>query len=165
MGVSPACELGISGLAKDDNFQYRNTSLINQCYMRYQNSMGESVVSCRQWEYEDFCAQYNFGRICLVSTGFVEIPFCTPHKCTTEADYTYILSTFFRSSSSKINCELVKQTESVLVPALVSTVVILLLSVFLVFAVRPPKHIRESTKLIKAQASLTSLSSSSSSSL
>ena len=163
-GVSPECESGISGLTKDGNFQYRNTSLINQCYMRYQNSMGKSLVSCRQWEYENFCAQYNFGRICLVSTGFVEIPFCTPAKCTIEADFGYILSKFFSSASSSINCD-VKQTESVLVPALVSTIVILLLSVFLVFAVRPPKHIRESTKLIKAQASLTSLASSSSSSL
>ena len=152
--VSPSCQSALAAMSNDVSFQYRNESLINQCYMQYQNSvalnqLATEPVACRQWEYEEFCTTIMSGQACVVSTGFVDISFCAPSECSS-ADFAGILGIYFNASTSSINCD-IKEPTSLLAPALISTISVLLVSAFLVFAIRVPKEVREAEKLAKAK--------------
>ena len=139
--LSRECEKGVAAMVSDVNFQYRNNSLLNQCYMQYQNSVAQDPSSstlCRQSEYEEFCISQISGQVCIVSTGFVDISFCVPRECSSWP--AGLLPLFFNPVSSSINCDL-PQDESLLFPALTSTIVILFGSFLVIFAISTPKQV------------------------
>ena len=159
--MSDACAAAHTSMSADSVFLERNTSVVNMCYLKYQNGVlvnPGSSIDCSQWEFSDMCIYRFSGRVCLLRTGFADVPVCLPSPCG-EADYQGIISTFFHSSSATIFCP-TKSLPSPVVPAVVSTVTVILLTALLVFAFRPPREVRETAKLSKAQKRLLNLSDS-----
>ena len=157
--ASPACTDSLTAMLSDINFISANNTVFETCYVQYQNdryakSSGKSV--CAPWEFGALCVDYLNGRTCVASNDFVEMSVCVPQQCG-ESELEYVNMQVFQTDKTTIDCS--TEPSSPLVPALVSTVVVLLVTVVLVFALRPPSSVRESLRVGKAEKLMSSITS------
>ena len=138
------CEVSLNYMMSDTNFVSLNTTLYETCYVQYQNDRYSGITGktvCKPWEYAKFCADQIYGRSCTVFNDFLEMSLCVPSECD-DSDLDLVNELIFQpNSKTVIDCS--PSPVSPLIPVLVSTAVILALTAFLVFALRPPKHIRD----------------------
>lgn len=153
------CQTSLDSMMSDPNFVALNSTLYQTCYVQYQNdrySSASGKTACSPWEYRDFCVDQIGGRSCTVYNDFLEMALCVPPHCS-DSDLSMVNDAIFQPySKTSIDCS--PTPSSPLVPALVSTGVVLALTVFLVFAIRPPKHIRDEKRLGKAQRLMSTVS-------
>ena len=154
------CQQSWDVMNADRNFQYWQQRVSTLCFIRYQNGLsGGSTgpAACQHWEYDSFCLDDLRGQPCTLQTGFVEIPTCVPYACPDSA-LSGIVGSYFNSST--LDCSKVPSRTKPVIAAIVSTILVLTATAVLVFLIRPPRSVRESTRLAKTQAHLSSLSGS-----
>ena len=163
--VSDECISEWNAMRNDANFQYVNTTSLELCYIKYQNAVAlhpnetrtSSVVECEYHEYTEFCSKYvNGGTLCALNTGWLSFNLCLPSACTSsESDKTGLVAQFYNPTTSNITC--MTPPPSAVVPAVLSTVAVLAITVLLVFSFRPPSDVVESKKLEKSKTIMRAL--------
>jgi len=164
--LSAECQDAWAGMTNDDNYQHWRHQSIQFCYLRYQNrlAIGESSpVLCDHWEYETFCSSHISGRVCRLDNGFVRIVTCVPSACSDDA-LSGIVSQYFNASGNYLDCTVSVSARTPVIAALVSTILILSITAFLVFILRPPRAVRDTAKLSRAHTHLVTISEDGSSS-
>ena len=152
------CQTALSAMVVDANFVSVNATLYEACYVQYQNDRygnkaGKTV--CQPWEYGSFCNNQLGGRTCVVFNTFLEMSVCVPAGCS-DSDLDQVNTILFQTEATAIDCS--PEPVSALVPALVATGLVLLITALLVFAIRPPKHVREEKRLGKGKRLISSVS-------
>jgi hypothetical protein len=163
--ISEECRSSWSAMRSDPNFIYVNETTIKLCYVLYQNAIAvdsngavdSMVVECKYREYADFCTKYVAGgTTCSLETGWLSLNLCVPGSCSSAEDLSGIVSTFYNPVTSTINCS--QPPPSAVLPAILTTVSVLLVTVCLVFSFRPPADVLNSRRAEKAKQMMRALS-------
>ena len=158
--IPTQCQEAWDAMMNDVNYQHWRNQSEQFCYIRYQNRLafGDSTpVSCEHWEYESFCSSTLSGRVCHLETGFVRISKCVPSSCPDES-LPDLVGAYFNPTTSILDCSVSISARTPVIAAIVSTVVILSITAFAVFLLRPPRAVRETAKLSRAQTHLLTIS-------
>jgi hypothetical protein len=153
-------------MREDPNFIYVNETSLKLCYVLYQNTVAvnpsgavkDMVVECKHTEYTDFCNTYvPDGTTCLLETGWLSFNLCVPGSCADSDNLKGIVSRYYNPTTSTINCS--QAPPSAVLPAVVTTIAVLLITVCLIFSFRPPADIVDGRKSEKAKRMMRALSS------
>jgi len=163
--VSDECVSSWDAMRSDPNFIYANETSLRLCYVKYQNAVAvdpngahtDMVVGCTYSEYEDFCSKYvPGGTTCTLDTGWLSFNLCIPGACSSSEDMSGLVSKYYNPATSTINCS--QPPPSAILPAILTTVSVLLFTVCLIFSFRPPADVLDARRSDKAKRMMRSLS-------
>ena len=163
--VSEECISSWEAMRSDSNFIYVNETSLKLCYVLYQNSVAvdpagarkDMVVECKYAEYENFCRTYiPGGATCTLDTGWLSFNLCIPSACSSGQDMSGLVAKYYNPETSSINCS--QPPPSAVLPAVLTTVSVLLFTVCLIFSFRPPADVLNARRADKAKRMMRTLS-------
>jgi hypothetical protein len=90
----------------------------------------------------------------MLNTGWLSFNLCVPGTCA-DTDLAGIVAQSFNPNTSTISCE--SPPPSAVIPAVVSTVSVLAITVLLILSFKPPKDVTHAKRLEKAKVMMRAL--------
>jgi len=163
--ISDECVSSWEAMRTDTNFIYVNETSLKLCYVQYQNAVAVDptgaqtgmVVGCTYVEYVDYCSKYvSGGATCTLDTGWLSFNICIPGACSSTEDMSGLIARYYNPVTSTINCS--KPPPSAVLPAVLTTISVLLFTVCLIFSFRPPADVLNARDSDKAKRMMRTLS-------